>query len=340
MGKLKRGEIRAFSLGHRVGHSMTSRPRKSAVNTNVEPDCETVRFSTPDLLIGEFRCGSDHARFTEAGQIRNCVIAFPRQAVWIHREDAPPFVADGSIATVYSPGVAYERHRLSSAGGNADWFGLSETLAREIVRDIAPALADGAHALPLMRAPVPTALYHAQRRLIESLHRPGFDAIAVEEQAIAIASAILGGALAKGGREVAPSLTSPPSPFQAVSRSPKRSPAARKRTLVEHAKALILLRLDANTSVSDLAAALGCSTFHLCRTFRALTGFTLHSYRRELRLRHALELVPRHRGRLSALALELGFHSHAHFTAAYRAAFGAAPTDRGPRNENEVRAMA
>jgi AraC family transcriptional regulator len=294
------------------------------VNTAVEPDCERVRFSTPNLLIGEFRCGNDHARFRDAGRIRNCVIAFPRQAVWIHREDAAPFVADASVATVYSPGVAYERHRLSPAGGDADWFGLSEPLARALVQDLAPALAEGEHALPFFRAPVPTALYHAQRRLLESLRDGTADALAVEERGIAIARAILAGAL---GLDRA---------------APPRAASTRAREVVERAKALILQRLDANTSVTDLAAALEVSPFHLCRTFRAATGFTLHGYRRELRVRNALELAPQHRGRLSALALRLGFHSHAHFSAAYRAAFGAAPSQlAAPRTQlGTRRAMA
>jgi AraC-like DNA-binding protein len=278
----------------------------SRVNTAVEPDCERVRFATPNLLLGEFRCGSDHARFVEAGRIRNCVIAFPRQAVWIHREDTAPFVADASVATVYSPGVAYERHRLSPAGGDADWFGLSESMAREIVGALAPAMAEGDQPLPFFRAPVPTALYHAQRRLFESLQSSSLSAVAVEEQGIFIARAILSSALAAETRSAVPA-NSASSAVNVVSRPP--SPAAR----------------------TDLAAALDVSPFHLCRTFRAVTGFTLHGYRRELRLRHALELVPQRRGHLSSLALELGFHSHAHFTAAYRAAFGAAPTAERPR---------
>jgi len=288
---------------------------RTRVNIAVEPDCETVRFSTPNLLIGEFRCGPDHARFREAGRIRNCVIAFPRHAVWIHRDDAAPFVADASVATVYSPGVAYERHRLSPLGGNADWFGLSEPLARDLVRDLAPARSENAHPLPLARAAVSAASYQAQRRLLESLSALGpvrANAIAIEEQGIAIARAILRDAL--GGPSARP-----------------RSPSAAARELVEAAKALILRQLDKNISVSDLAAALDVSPFHLCRSFRAVTGFTMHGYRRELRLRNALELAPRHRGRLSALALQLGFHSHAHFSAAYRAAFGAPPTEKTPR---------
>ena len=42
-------------------------------------------------------------------------------------------------------------------------------------------------------------------------------------------------------------------------------------------------------TLSEIAAALGVSPFHLCRTFRRVSGMTLHAYRNELRLRSALE---------------------------------------------------
>jgi AraC family transcriptional regulator len=67
------------------------------------------------------------------------------------------------------------------------------------------------------------------------------------------------------------------------------------------------------------------SVFHLCRTFRAVTGQTIHAYRTQLRLRAALERVE-YASDLSAVALDLGFSSHSHFTAAFRRAFGVTPS--------------
>jgi AraC family transcriptional regulator len=90
--------------------------------------------------------------------------------------------------------------------------------------------------------------------------------------------------------------------------------------------------------------------FHLARVFKARTGFSLHAYRTQLRLRAALERVaPRHgagpalrlrsgqaprRGSghggrdvdLIDIALDLGFSSHSHFTEAFRRNFGTTPS--------------
>ena len=69
-----------------------------------------------------------------------------------------------------------------------------------------------------------------------------------------------------------------------------------------------------------------CSVFHLCRSFRRATGLTLHDYRDEVRLRLALERLEGGERDLSRLALDLGYSSHSHFTAAFRRSFGAPPS--------------
>jgi AraC family transcriptional regulator len=74
----------------------------------------------------------------------------------------------------------------------------------------------------------------------------------------------------------------------------------------------------------DIAAEAGLSVYHLCRTFRKATGQSLHGYRSALRLRHALEAI-RAGERLVDVALNAGFSSHSHFTAAFRAAYGKTP---------------
>jgi AraC-like DNA-binding protein len=79
-------------------------------------------------------------------------------------------------------------------------------------------------------------------------------------------------------------------------------------------------------SLGEVAGRLHTSEFHLARLFRAHTGFTLHGYRNQLRLRLALERIPAEDD-LTALAHELGFSSHSHFTDAFRALFGAPPAE-------------
>ena len=280
------------------------RPR---VDAAAEPGCEFIRFTTDDVLLGEFRCAPDFADFRRAGRIRNYVVAFPRSSVWIHREQERSFVSDPSQAVLHAPGRAYERARISAEGDETDWIAVSEPLVRELVARLSPHDSEAPSAFRHGRAAVSGAMYREQRLLFDRLRRPGVDPIEIEERAIGIVATVLASAYGSDG--------------PAASHRPRGT-----RDLVEAAKELLAATLCENLSVRALAARLDVSPFHLCRAFRAGTGRTLHAHRRELRLRHALGLIPARRGALSALALDLGFHSHAHLTSSFRRAFGVPPS--------------
>jgi AraC-like DNA-binding protein len=96
---------------------------------------------------------------------------------------------------------------------------------------------------------------------------------------------------------------------------------------VESAKALLTERTTEHDSLDTLARLLHTSVFHLGRVFRERTGFSLHAYRTQLRLRLALDRLRDPGVELSALALELGFNSHSHFTGAFRSVFGVPPSE-------------
>ncbi|HEY5063033.1 MAG TPA: AraC family transcriptional regulator [Gemmatimonadaceae bacterium] len=77
--------------------------------------------------------------------------------------------------------------------------------------------------------------------------------------------------------------------------------------------------------IKDVAARLDMSPFHLARVFRAETGLSIHQYLLRLRMAGALERLCRDSVSISRLALDLGFSSHSHFTAAFQRLFGASP---------------
>jgi AraC-like DNA-binding protein len=75
----------------------------------------------------------------------------------------------------------------------------------------------------------------------------------------------------------------------------------------------------------ELARDLGVSPAYLTDAFRRAEGVPLVRYQLQLRIRRALAVLP-HTDDLARLALELGFASHSHFTAAFRAATGVTPS--------------
>jgi len=273
--------------------------------------CDRIVFATRDVVAGEFRCPTSYPAFTSAGRIHHYIVAFPRTSVWIERQHERRFVSDPGSATVYNPGDPYARYPISPEGDLSDWLGISEHLARDIVRRFSEYDADHPEPFRHVRAAVENEVYLAQRHLFSRLSQPDADGMDIEERAIDIVSRVLGSAYETNAKT--------------SSRQPPRRGRAR-RHLVESAKAVILSRLFENSSVCDVARGIDVSPYHLCRSFRAETGSTLHAYRKAIRLRTTLGLTGAYRGNLAALALHAGFYSHSHFTTAFRRAFGVSPS--------------
>ena len=97
-------------------------------------------------------------------------------------------------------------------------------------------------------------------------------------------------------------------------------------------RAISATGLDAAIGLRDVARAIGVSIYHLCRTFRRATGFTLHQYRRVLKVRTSLEPVFDLDQSLIDIAIGLGFSSHSHSTSRFHREFGMPPSHiRPPR---------
>ena len=148
-------------------------------------------------------------------------------------------------------------------------------------------------------------------RLRASLQTPGSsEPLAVEEACAALLAESVANARCPSGTK------------------PRRSATRRAhRELVAATQIVLARRWREKLTLDQLARAVFSSPFHLARVFRRETGLGLHQYQTNLRLRHALErLAEDVAADLTMLALELGFSSHAHFTAAFRRAFQVAPS--------------
>lgn len=104
-----------------------------------------------------------------------------------------------------------------------------------------------------------------------------------------------------------------------------------QRTGVSHGKLLKVLgfmegRLEEPVSREHLAGIAGVSVRQLERLFKVYLGSTLGRYYLELRLRRARDLMQQTALSVLEVALACGFVSASHFSRAYRAHYGHAPT--------------
>ena len=97
------------------------------------------------------------------------------------------------------------------------------------------------------------------------------------------------------------------------------------RKLVDRVKLVLAEDLSRRWTLADIASAVGGSAVYLTQVFQQLEGMPLYRYQLRLRLGRALALLG-DRVDLTSLALELGFSSHSHFSAAFRQAYGQTPS--------------
>lgn len=109
-------------------------------------------------------------------------------------------------------------------------------------------------------------------------------------------------------------------------RSPIRTVTYGKRKLVDRAKLILSGDLARRWTLAEIAAEVGVSPVYLTQLFQQVEGVPLYRYQLRLRLARALDRLDRAED-LTELALDLGFSSHSHFTAAFRQAYGRSPAD-------------
>jgi len=100
---------------------------------------------------------------------------------------------------------------------------------------------------------------------------------------------------------------------------------ARQR-LVDRVKLVLASDLARRWTLADIAAEMRCSPVYLTQVFQQVEGLPLYRYQLRLRLARALDLVAQYDD-LTTLGLDLGFSSHSHFSAAFRAAYGCSPSE-------------
>jgi len=94
---------------------------------------------------------------------------------------------------------------------------------------------------------------------------------------------------------------------------------------VEKVIALLEKNLTAPPALEDIGRAVGCSPFHLSRTFSASTGMTIPQYIRQLRMERAADLLKSGKFNVTEAAMEVGYSSLSHFSQAFHEIYGCCP---------------
>jgi AraC family transcriptional regulator len=260
-------------------------------------------FESERLVLGELWCPPESRCWHGLNSVSAVPhVIFPRTPVTIRQLGREPVVCDRNHVLFFNPGQRFFRS-LRSRDGDRSYY---VELAPELMFNLAHL-----SSFPFAFGPCDPSVFLLQRLAVRHLREPNPDPLLVEESLIES----VGLAIERARR------------FHGLRSKGREATRAAHREIVDQTKELLAARFRERLTMGEIAGAIGVSRFHLSRVFRASTGFSLHGYRNQLRLRAALERIADPDTRLPGLAAELGFSGHSHFTASFREAFGVAPSE-------------
>lgn len=295
--------------------SPATRPFEQALQCDLTP-VDAILGRSASLVAGAFRCPAVHPTFAGSGPLQCHYVVFPRNTVEIRRDDEPRFISSVGTMNLYSCGDSYRRRRVREAFDRCDYLA--------VPRATLDALASAALPVSLFdqdegrfrrsHVPIEARAFLQQRSLFERLEAGALeDGLALEEAALPLLAALL---------------RSDPERRHATGPRARCGAGrdARQREAVERAREFVSVHAFVGCTLEQVGAAAHMSACHIARAFRCATGYTLHGFQLQLRLRASLEQLPDYRGNLGALAHRLGFSHHSHFTNQFRRVFGLSPS--------------
>lgn len=106
-----------------------------------------------------------------------------------------------------------------------------------------------------------------------------------------------------------------------------RATAALSRRELDRIAHMVQGDLQHRWSVRQLADAVGLSSFHFCRSFKAASGLSPHAFVTRLRMEEALRLLRSTSRPIFDIALDTGYATAAHFSQAFRRHWGITPRE-------------
>ena len=227
-------------------------------------------------------------------------LVFPYRGAYVRHVGRQEAVAEANQVVFFNRDQDYA---ISHPIGGGDAC-LSVSIADDLLAELSPAdqLEDGG--LAIFRRPtrgVDPTTQALVARLRHGLARDAFEPLQAETLALDLIRRALG-----------------------ERASDARAASHGRRKLADRAKLVLATDPARRWTLAQIAGEVGVSPVYLTQVFAQTEGAPLYRYQLRLRLARALDLLDQY-GDLTELALDLGFSSHSHFTAAFRKLYGQSP---------------
>jgi AraC family transcriptional regulator len=259
-------------------------------------------LNSPTVKIRDVYCQGSCREKSAEEYATATELVFPYRGVYVRHLGHDQAVAEANQVIFFN---AAEGYRVSHPvpGGDAS---LSMTIAEPLLRELAPQtfLRDGA---TLAFRPQRLRIDARAQALVALLRHSLREQIAEPLEAESLALTLVQRALGQRTTHVA-------------------GATAGRQRLVDRAKLVLASDLARRWTLAAIATEVRCSAVYLTQVFQQVEGMPLYRYQLRLRLARALDLLAQYDD-LTDLALHLGFSSHSHFSAAFRAVYGRSPSE-------------
>jgi AraC-like DNA-binding protein len=229
-------------------------------------------------------------------------MVFPYRGVYVRHVGRSDSVAEANQVVFFNESESYRISHPVEGGDACISLALGEPLLRELTpREHLRAAGPVVFAEQRLRIDSGTQALAAQLRY--SLVRQVIETLEAEVMAVTLVRRALGARMSHAARA-----------------------SLGRQKLVDRAKLVLSSDLARRWTLADIAAEVGVSPVYLTQVFQQVEGMPLYRYQLRLRLARALDLLGRYDD-LSSLAMDLGFSSHSHFTAAFRQTYGRTPAN-------------
>lgn len=251
-------------------------------------------FASPVARISLLRCRPD----TLACSCEKCAVdnqlVFVIRGGFIKHTHKSSMVANAAKAVLFSADQPYRTSHIEASGDDCIVLSFrDQTLPEEF---------SAAFACDAVGEAIRPTIFRDAVKMVAGLKAQSLCALQAEETSLALLDRVL------------------PSYARRIS----LGPAA--QILVRDIEAALTAAPGANWSLMVLSQRFKKSPFSITRSFAAIAGLPLHQYLLNLRLTIALARLAEGEVNLAGLAFDLGSSSHAHFSAAFKAALGESPS--------------
>jgi AraC family transcriptional regulator len=285
-------------------------------------------YDSPLLSVRDYHCRACRGGPTAEEHSCSNNIVLLRHGAFSKHFGRRSIVADVNQAVFFSAESTYRVSHPADCGDRGTVFEVSPRLLNDIIHELDPSIEDHPNQpFPFVNGPCDSSVFWRHRELaqrLETAKTDPLDPLWADVATLQIVADVLEAAYSRYG---------------AGRKRRRLETDADHAERVEAVKTHFASRLSERITLDRIARLVHASPFHLSRIFQQRTGIPIHRYLLRLRLRVSLEKLADGAEDLTALALELGFSSHSHFTDTFRREFGCSPSSIRERSPRAIREM-